>query len=476
MIKNILFITLLLFSFTYAKEKNITNELIQIKQDIKQLKKNYENLKNEISKNKPDSFLSYRLTQIEDREEKLLEIESDLAKATLLYKYKVDNINRNENKQIEVYKTLIDSNSNFYANSFSIFALVAAVFALFSYFFTNQWITKKISHFINKKTNKTIRLLEEKIKSVDMLLKNIEDGRDVAELEINKLISILKNTAERSQKERTDEDKRLIKIINENLSNTKEKDFDYYFFLALEYTDQKEYKKAIEAYLKAIELNPTNDIVFTNLGIIYSLDGKHSQAIKVLEKATELNPMSYNGFLQLGIEYDGFQKYKEAINVLQKATKINPINYAAFSNLGTVYTNDENYSDAIKALNKSIELYPLNEVGFYQLGIVYTNTEDYSKALSVLEKSIEINPINPQAFLQIGVVNAHNENYNEAIKSFHKSIELDSTDYRIFYNLGIVYEKTNNLEKAIISHEKSININPNSGSKSILNDLLKKSK
>ncbi len=79
------------------------------------------------------------------------------------------------------------------------------------------------------------------------------------------------------------------------------------------YREKEDYSKAIECYLRAIELNPQYTNAYLNLGITYNAQKDYSQAIDCYLKAIELNPQYANAYNNLGITYKAQKEYSKAI-------------------------------------------------------------------------------------------------------------------------------------------------------------------
>ncbi|KAI0359035.1 TPR-like protein [Trametes cingulata] len=62
----------------------------------------------------------------------------------------------------------------------------------------------------------------------------------------------------------------------------------------------KKYDDAIEAYTKAIGLDPTNAVYYSNRAAAYSSKGEHSSAVLDAEKAIEVDPSFVKAYHRLG--------------------------------------------------------------------------------------------------------------------------------------------------------------------------------
>lgn len=109
-------------------------------------------------------------------------------------------------------------------------------------------------------------------------------------------------------------------------------------------------KRAIESYLKAIDLNPQDANAYNNLGSTYSdqkeyskaidcyLKADYSRAIECYLKAIKLDPQYANAYNNLGSTYSAQEDYSRAIDCYLKAVELNPQDATAYNNLGSTYS------------------------------------------------------------------------------------------------------------------------------------------
>lgn len=62
----------------------------------------------------------------------------------------------------------------------------------------------------------------------------------------------------------------------------------------------KKYDEAIASYTKAIELDPTNAVYYSNRAAAQSSKGSHDEAILDAEKAIEVDPTFVKAYHRLG--------------------------------------------------------------------------------------------------------------------------------------------------------------------------------
>ena len=73
--------------------------------------------------------------------------------------------------------------------------------------------------------------------------------------------------------------------------------------LGNDYFDTQQRQRAIDAYARALELQPNNPDVITDQGVMYRELGAHDKAIANFKKANELDPKHIQSLYNLGVVY-----------------------------------------------------------------------------------------------------------------------------------------------------------------------------
>ncbi|MDP9190112.1 MAG: tetratricopeptide repeat protein [Acidobacteriota bacterium] len=91
------------------------------------------------------------------------------------------------------------------------------------------------------------------------------------------------------------------------------------------YFDTHQRNKAIEAYAKALELDPNNPAVLTDQGVMYSETTQYEKAIANFQKAHAIDPTHLPSLLNLGMLYAQYLKdYDKAIKTWKRVIEIAP--------------------------------------------------------------------------------------------------------------------------------------------------------
>lgn len=125
-------------------------------------------------------------------------------------------------------------------------------------------------------------------------------------------------------------------VTNANAaSNSSRSAFDY-FTEANKLFERRRYDRAIAAYTKAIEINPTDFSFYNNRGIVYHTRKKYAEAIADFSKAVELNPNSSFTYSNRGVAYEDSGNIEQAISDYRKAVELDPNDAKARNNLNKI--------------------------------------------------------------------------------------------------------------------------------------------
>lgn len=145
-----------------------------------------------------------------------------------------------------------------------------------------------------------------------------------------------------------------------------------------DFLDSSLYKKAINAYTQAVEMNPDHGEAHFQLGVAYSLE----------EDLQDLPP---------GVVGNSDKAFKNAVTVYKKYLKDNSDDAASWFNLGRAHGKLFDDKEAADALKKAVELDEENGLYLTEYGAALNKLARYGEAIRQLEKALEIDPDNLSA-------------------------------------------------------------------------------
>ena len=207
-----------------------------------------------------------------------------------------------------------------------------------------------------------------------------------------------------------------------------------------------EIEQAIQAYNKAIQLDPSFGWPYSNLALTYLTQGQYAEAILLYERSLELlssdkdKAVSWNG---LGNIYRCINDYENAVAAYQKAAELDPD--TAGMRDGTNNLPGEQTMNSSQTWN--------------DLGEAYFKVGTYDRALDAFTKAIELEPGNGWPYANLARILVSKNRYEEAIALYQKSIGLlqnDKDKAAVWNRLGNAYRKLNDYDNAIKAYQKAV--------------------
>lgn len=212
-----------------------------------------------------------------------------------------------------------------------------------------------------------------------------------------------------------------IKQYNEAVKGLSATDW---FEKGLKFYESGNYKEEINAYTKAIQLNPQYADAYYNRGITYANLGNYQQAINDYAKAIELNPQDAEACYNRGVAYHRLGNHQQAIKDFTKAIQLNPKLAEAYYNRGTTYGKLGNYQQEINDYNKAIQLNSQYASAYRNRGVAYGKSGNHQQAINDFNKAIELNPQYAAAYYNRGVAYGQAGDGKKASEDFRIAAKL----------------------------------------------------
>lgn len=249
--------------------------------------------------------------------------------------------------------------------------------------------------------------------------------------------------------------------------------FDIWNELGNTYFKTGAYDQAIDAYHKAIELNPKFGWSYSNLALAYTHTGKLSEAIPLYQKSIELlsdKPDKVISWNRLGDAYRQLNEYDNAAAAYEAADKLNPNHAAAALNENaappmidppTVPHLPKSSTPALAGSARedtagTHEIDLKNAHIWNELGNIFLKAGGYDDAIEAYEKAIRLEPAFAWPYSNLALAHAYKGNFSEAIPLYKKSIELftNNKEKAVSWDrLGDVYRRLNVYKDAIAAYE-----------------------
>ena len=144
-----------------------------------------------------------------------------------------------------------------------------------------------------------------------------------------------------------------------------------YFAEGITKFEANDYKGALAAFTKAIELDPTNPKFYVYRASIYNLLKQSERGLADANEAIRLNPQMAIGYRIRANSYANINQLKRALEDYDEAIRLDPKNAVMYYSRGTVYVMLGKNKIAIEDLTKAIELKPDYEDAYYNRAQAY---------------------------------------------------------------------------------------------------------
>jgi len=262
-----------------------------------------------------------------------------------------------------------------------------------------------------------IQEMAKRIKEKDVIedYKTIQEAYDKSRKEIGELKKQLAQAKDKKEKKQVEakitDDERLFQA-NE------------WFEKGKNYHLNKEYDKAIEAYTKAIAIDPNYAGAYIGLGNAYNNKGQYDRAIEDYNKAIAIDPNLAKAYNNRGFAYGEKGQYDRAMQDYNKAIALDPNLAKVYGNRGIAYGKKGQYDRAMQDYNKAIALDPNLAAAYGHRGFAYYKKGQSDRAVEDFNKAIALDPNLANAYNNRGVVYKDKGNMGRAISDLQKACDM----------------------------------------------------
>ena len=438
------------------------NPYRQEREQIRELLKQYENLKNGLA----NSFIE------EDSFEKIIEYyqeKEDMAKAMEAAIFAIDQYPYSAMLRIKKADILLSTRK--YKEALTVLDEAA----LLDSTDINLYILKTDAYLALDQQEKAVVLLQEALslfegqEKIDLLFE-LADVYDDYE-EFDKVFDCLKTILENDN----NNEEALYKICfwtdftgrNEEsirLHQSIIDEFPYnelaWFNLAAAYQGLKLYEKAIDAYQYAITVDEKFDYAYRNMGDAYIRLRKYKEAIEALEKVIELAKPEDVIYEAIGHCYDRMKNYAQARFYYRKASHLHQDDSKLFYKIACTYFNEGQWESCCKQLEQALKISRTTAEYNLLMGECKIQMGAFKDAIQYFSAVVRIRPRNASGWEALIRCLYKGEYYQEAYDQTIRAQEMTrNKPLFIFYKAAILFADGKTKE-AILQLEEAMEKSP----------------
>ncbi|MDT8066751.1 MAG: tetratricopeptide repeat protein [Terriglobia bacterium] len=229
----------------------------------------------------------------------------------------------------------------------------------------------------------------------------------------------------------------------------KERTSKIYSALGFTYEQKKDYKKAIDAYSKAVQQDGDNLDALRGLAQNLLNDGQTAAALEKYKMIVDADPQDAQTYMRIAEIYRKDGKFTEALDMLKKAQAVVPDSLELPYNLAVIYQGLGRYDEAISTLQDLIQrnqrasdLYSAGErnnmsIFLERLGTIYREDRKPQQAVETFRKMTALgDDATSRAYQQIIDTYRENHQYKEATDAAQEATQKLPNDRGLKMVLG----------------------------------------
>lgn len=213
---------------------------------------------------------------------------------------------------------------------------------------------------------------------------------------------------------------------------------------------------AVEAFQKALEINPDNKGAHPALGVSLSHLGKLEEAREHFLKAIQIRPENTYAYCNLGNVLVRLKRPKEAQECYRQALQVDPKLALAHLQLGTLLLEQGSREDAKAHLSEAVRLVPGDVLARYNLASAWLQEGNLREAASHYRQILDQQPNHLPSLLSLATIRATSgdatvRNGKEAVELAERGCELTRyRDPQVLDVLGMAYAEAGRFPDAVM--------------------------
>src|SRR5215468_5184389 len=235
----------------------------------------------------------------------------------------------------------------------------------------------------------------------------------------------------------------------------------YHFSKARFLDDQGQANQAIDEYKKALEFDPNNSLIFSEMAQSYLRNNHLREAADTAAKAIAIDKDDVEAHKLLTTIYlqaigrataqqpPSPETINSAIHEFEEIIRIDPTERQSFLMLARLYQIKGDRDKATEIYKKFLGIEPGSEEGVTALAKLHMDAGNYKEAVDLLEQFIAQRPDSDGALQTLGEAYSALQEYSKSADAYKRASDLDPDDIEIKQHEAEAYYRADRLDDAV---------------------------
>ena len=249
----------------------------------------------------------------------------------------------------------------------------------------------------------------------------------------------------------------------------------YHFSKARFLDDQGQANQAIDEYKKALEFDPNNSLIFSEMAQSYLRNNRLREAADTAAKAITIDKDDIEAHKLLTTIYlqaigrataqqpPSPETINSAIHEFEEIIRIDPTERQSFLMLARLYQIKGDRDKATEIYKKFLGIEPGSEEGVTALAKLHMDAGNYKEAADLLETFVKERPDSDTALQTLGEVYSELQDYSKAADAYGRASELDPDDIEIKKAQAQALFLADKFDEAVKRYEEIAKAEPEDG-------------
>jgi tetratricopeptide (TPR) repeat protein len=257
-------------------------------------------------------------------------------------------------------------------------------------------------------------------------------------------------------------------------TNSREEAY-YHFSKGRLLDDQGQPAQAVEEYQKALEQDPNNSLIYSEMAASYLRNNRLREAVETAQKAIQIDHDNIEGHKLLTTIYlqiigrgsaqqpPSVETINAAIHEFEEIIRIDPTERQSLLMLGRLYQIKGDRDKAASIYKQFLGAEPSSEEGVTALAKLHMDAGNDKEAIELLEEFVKQHPDADSALQTLGEAYSATQQYEKAENVYKRASELDPDDVEIKKSEAQAAFLADDIDNAAKIYESLLKVEPDDG-------------